>query len=191
MKIVLASNNDNKLREIREILSQYGFEVISQREAGVNIEAEENGSTFEENAAIKARAVYDILGMPVIADDSGLCVDYLNGAPGIHSARYAEVGSRRKKVLSQLEGVPDEKRSAKFVCVICYIDEKGTEHYFNGECVGRISRENRGEGGFGYDPIFMYGDKTFAQMSPEEKNKISHRGNALRALEEYFKEKKG
>ncbi|MGN1134299.1 MAG: RdgB/HAM1 family non-canonical purine NTP pyrophosphatase [Oscillospiraceae bacterium] len=189
MKIILASNNKNKLREIKEILGPFGLEVISQSQAGADIEVEENGLTFEENSALKARAIYDMFKMPVIADDSGLTVDYLDGAPGIYSARYAEPGKRCLKVLSQLENVPDEKRTAAFVCVICYIDEKGKEHFFRGECKGRISRAKRGENGFGYDPIFVYGDgeKTFAELSAEYKNKVSHRANALKKLSDYFK----
>lgn len=187
MKIVLASNNKDKLAEIRKILPAPEFEILSQKEAGADIEAEENGSSFAENAAIKARAAYNILHMPVIADDSGLCVDYLNGAPGIYSARYAEKGQRRKKVLGELEGIPDEKRGAEFVCAICFIDSSGNEHIFEGKCRGKIGYENRGNGGFGYDPIFMVGEKSFAELSPEEKNAVSHRGNALRMLEEYVR----
>ena len=179
MKIILTSNNKNKLREFREILEPGGFEVLSQSEAGIDAEAEENGSTFEENARIKARAVYDRLKMPVIADDSGLEVDALGGAPGVRSARYAEVGHRRERVLRELEGVPYEKRTARFVCVICYIDEGGCEHFARGECEGHIGFENRGENGFGYDPIFMYGDRSFAEITAEEKNKVSHRAAAL------------
>lgn len=186
MKIVLASNNENKLREIREILSPYGFEVISQSEAGVEGEAEENGKTFAENAYIKAEMAYKITGLPVIADDSGLEVDALNGAPGIYSARYAEEGKRCNKILSEMSGVPDEKRTAAFVCVICYIGENGEEHYFRGECHGKIGYEKRGTYGFGYDPIFYVGDRSFAEISSEEKNKISHRANALAKLEEYL-----
>ncbi|MGN1113635.1 MAG: RdgB/HAM1 family non-canonical purine NTP pyrophosphatase [Oscillospiraceae bacterium] len=189
MKIILASNNKNKLREIREILEPLGLEVISQSQAGADIEVEENGSTFEENSALKAKAIYEMFKTPVIADDSGLTVDYLNGAPGIYSARYAEPGKRCLKVLSQLENVPDEKRGASFVCVICYIDENGTEHFFRGECKGKISYEKRGRNGFGYDPIFVYGNenKTFAELSADYKNKVSHRANALQKLSDYFK----
>ena len=132
-----------------------------------------------------------MMKLPVIADDSGLTVDYLDGAPGIYSARYAEPGKRCAKILSELDGVPDEKRTAAFVCVICYIDMDGERHFFRGECKGRISHGKRGENGFGYDPIFVYGegDKTFAQLSAEIKNKVSHRANALEKLVEYFKTK--
>lgn len=190
MKTVLASNNKNKLREFREILEPLGWEVISQSEAGVDTEAEENGATFEENAYIKAKAAYEVTGLPVIADDSGLCVDALGGEPGVYSARYAEVGKRRAKVLEKLAGVPDEKRTAQFVCALCFIDENGEKHIFRGECEGRIGYENRGTNGFGYDPIFMVGDKSFAELSPDEKNAVSHRGNALRMFRKYMSERK-
>lgn len=184
MKIILASNNKNKLREFREILEPAGFEVVSQSEAGADIEVEETGTTFEENAYLKAKAIYDMMKLPVIADDSGLEVDALNGAPGIYSARYAEEGKRCARVLSELEGVPDEKRTARFICCICYIDENGEKHVVKGACEGRIGYEKRGTNGFGYDPIFMYGDKSFAEISAEEKNRVSHRSEALRLFKE-------
>lgn len=183
MKIILASNNAGKLREFKSILEPYGCEVIPQSEAGVNEEAEENGSSFEENAYIKAELAHRLTGLPVIADDSGLEVDYLDGEPGIYSARYAEPGKRCDKILEKLNGVPDEKRTARFVCVICRIDERGEASYFRGECEGRIGYEKRGTNGFGYDPIFMCGEKSFAELSSEEKNHISHRAKALEKLE--------
>lgn len=186
MKIILASNNKDKLSEIKNMLDPLRFEIISQSEAGIDFEADETGRTFEENARIKARAVYDALNAPVIADDSGLETDYLNGEPGIYSARYAPEGERRKTLLSKLEGVPYEKRSARFVCCICYIDGGGRETVFRGTCEGHIGFEIRGEGGFGYDSVFMYGDKTFAEISSEEKNKISHRAGALKKLKEFL-----
>ncbi len=186
MKIILASNNKNKLREVREILEPIGIDVISQSEAGVDIEAEETGKTFEENAYIKAKAVYDIKKLPVIADDSGLEIDALNGAPGIYSARYAEPGHRREKVLNEMINIPDEKRTANFTCCICYIDNDGNAHYFTGKVFGKIGYESRGTNGFGYDPIFMYGDKTFAELTAEEKNSVSHRADALKKLKEFF-----
>lgn len=187
MKIILASNNANKLREFRNILEPLGYEVITQREAGADIEAEETGTTFEENAYIKAKAAYDLTGLPVIADDSGLVVDALGGEPGIYSARYAEEGKRCVKVLSKLEGVPDEKRTARFVCALCYIDENGDAFAVNGICEGKIGYEKRGTNGFGYDPIFMYGDRSFAELSAEEKDSVSHRAKALQAFEEHMK----
>lgn len=188
MKLVLASNNENKLKEVKAVLEKYDFEVVSQKEAGVNVEVDETGTTFEENAYLKAMEIYKTLHIPVISDDSGLEVDYLEGRPGIYSARYAEVGKRRDKVLSELEGVPDEKRTARFVCVICYIDNNGEVHYFRGTADGKIGFEKRGENGFGYDSIFYVGDKSFAEISSEEKNKISHRAAALTLLEEYLED---
>ena len=188
MKIVLATNNKNKLREVREILEPTGIEVVSQSEAGADIEVEENGKTFAENAYLKAKAVFDLTGLPVIADDSGLEVDALNGAPGVFSARYAPEGQRKKRLLEELENVPDEKRGANFTCCICYIDSKGKERYFTGKVFGTIGYENRGTNGFGYDPIFMYGDRSFAEMSAEEKNEISHRASALKQLKNFFRE---
>lgn len=186
MKIILASNNANKLREVREILSPAGIDVISQSEAGADIEVEENGKTFAENAYLKAKAVYDLTGLPVIADDSGLEVDALDGAPGVMSRRFAPDGQRRKRILAKLENVPDDKRGAAFVSCICYIDSRGKARYFTGKVFGKIGYENRGTNGFGYDPIFMYGKRSFAEMSAEEKNEVSHRADALRKLKEYF-----
>lgn len=190
MKLILASNNKDKLREFKEILEPLGFEVKSQREEGIVLEAEENGTTFAENSYIKAKALYDIAGCAVVADDSGLEVDYLGGEPGVYSARYGgdevdDIG-RCYLVLDKLKGVPDEKRTARFVAVITYINEKGESAQFKGTIEGRIGYERIGEHGFGYDPIFMVGDKSTAELDPEEKNAISHRGKALRALKEYL-----
>ena len=194
MKIILASNNKNKITELKQILSPLGYEVISQSEAGVNVEVEENGTTFEENSMIKAKAVYEISKMAVIADDSGLEVDYLDKAPGVYSHRYAGENAsdkdRCKKILSELQGVPDEKRTARFVCVISYIDSSGNTSVLRGECEGHIGREMKGDNGFGYDPIFMIGDRSFAEISSEEKNKISHRADALKKLTEKLKGEK-
>ena len=187
MKIILASNNKNKLREFKNILEPLGYEVLTQSEAGADIEAEETGTTFEENAYIKAKAAYDITHLPVIADDSGLEVDALGGEPGIYSARYAEEGKRCAKVLSKLEGVPDEKRTARFICAVCYINEKGESFTVKGVCEGKIGYEKRGTNGFGYDPIFMYGDRSFAELSAEEKDSVSHRADALRKFEKRIK----
>lgn len=191
MKIILASNNKNKILEFKQILSPLGYDVISQSEAGVNIEVEENGTTFEENSMIKAKAVYDIAKMAVIADDSGLEVDYLDKAPGVYSHRYAGENAtdkdRCRKILSELEGVSDDKRTARFVCVISYIDNNGNASVLKGECEGTIGREMKGDNGFGYDPIFMIGDRSFAEISADEKNSISHRANALKKLTEKLK----
>lgn len=194
MKIILASNNKNKIFELKQILSPLGYEIISQSEAGVNIEVEESGTTFEENSMIKAKAIYEISKMPVIADDSGLEVDYLGKAPGVYSHRYAGENAtdkdRCKKILNELDGVSDEKRTARFVCVISYINSNGNASVMRGECEGFIGKEMKGDNGFGYDPIFMIGDRSFAEISSEEKNTISHRANALKKLTEKLKGEK-
>lgn len=188
-KVVMATNNANKLREVREILSPLGFEVFSQSEVNVSVEPDENGTTFKENSHIKARAVYDALAekMAVIADDSGLCVDYLGGKPGVYSARYAPKGEECEKLLSELEGVEPEKRTAHFVCGITFLDEHGKAAYIEGKLDGEIALEKRGENGFGYDPVFLYNYRTLAEMTAEEKNEISHRGKALIVLSELLK----
>ncbi len=190
MKVVMATNNQNKLREAREILSPLGIEVLSQQEAGANVEPDENGETFADNALIKAKAVYDIVKMPVFADDSGLCVDALGGAPGVHSARYAPKGEECRKLLHEMQNVPDESRRAYFQCTIAYIDENGSG-IMSASCVGKIGYEERGTNGFGYDPVFLYNGKTLAEMTSEEKNAISHRGAALRLLYEVYQERYG
>ncbi len=195
MKAVLASNNKNKLRELKEILSPMGFDVISQSEAGIDIEVEENGTTFEENSLIKAKAIHDILpDACVIADDSGLEVDYLGKAPGVYSHRYAGENAMDKdrcdKILSELEGVDDEKRTARFVCAVQFISSDGKVITARGTCEGRIGHKPVGENGFGYDPIFMVGDKSMAELSSDEKNRISHRADALNKLVELLKEEK-
>lgn len=189
-KLVMATNNANKLREVREILSPLGIEVISQREAGAECNPEENGVTFEENAYIKAKAVYDIVKLPVIADDSGLCVDALDGRPGVYSARYAPKGEECAKLLDEMKDVSDDKRQAHFACSIVYIDAE-MHDCFDGYCSGKIGYEERGENGFGYDPVFEYGGKTLAEMTAEEKNSISHRAMALKELYKFLKERQG
>ena len=189
-KLVMATNNANKLREAKEILAPLGIEVLSQREAGADCDPEENGSTFAENALIKAKAVYEAVNLPTIADDSGLCVDAMDGRPGVHSARYAPKGEECAKLLCEMKGVPDEDRGAAFKCTICFIDESG--HYeFTGSCKGSIGYEMRGSNGFGYDPVFMVNNRTMAELSAEEKNEISHRGAALRELYRFLKERNG
>lgn len=190
IKMILATKNMHKLREFREILEPLGCHVISQDEAGIDVDPEETGDTFEENSAIKARAVYEIAKCAVIADDSGLEVDALGGEPGVHSARYGGTRDDRLHndlVLEKLSGVPDEKRTARFVCAITYIDENGKESSFLGKFEGRIGYKELGENGFGYDPIFMVGDVSSAEMSPDEKNAVSHRGKALRLLAEHIR----
>lgn len=188
-KLVMATNNENKLREVRQILSPLGIEVISQKNAGADVNPDENGNTFSENAYIKAKAVYDIVKLPVIADDSGLCVDCLGGKPGIYSARYAPKGQECEKLLDEMKDVPESERSAKFVCSIAFIDENGKSKSLSGECHGFIGFEKKGTNGFGYDPIFMYGDKSFAEISSDEKNKVSHRAKALESLYKLLKER--
>ncbi len=182
MKIIAATKNKNKIKEFGEILK--GFQIISQEEAGVDIDVEETGTTFEENSYLKAKAIFDATGTPAIADDSGLEVDALGGEPGIYSARYGGEGlddkGRVKLLLKNMENIPDEKRTARFVCAITYIDEKKTIKA-RGTCEGFITHAPSGENGFGYDPVFFVKkfQKTLAEVSPEEKNSISHRGKAL------------
>ena len=179
-EIIAATNNKGKLAELKKILGARGFTVISQSEAGIELEVEETGTTFEENALLKARAIYEITKKPVISDDSGLEVDYLGGEPGVYSAVYAEPGKRRAKILEKLSGAPYEKRGARFVSCIVYINERGEEQVFFGTCGGKIGFENKGENGFGYDPIFEIRDGvTLAMLTDDEKNAISHRGKAL------------
>ncbi len=185
MKLILASNNKNKLREFRQIVKDLPIELISQKEAGCDFEVEETGTTFEENAFLKASAVTNATGCAAVADDSGLCVDALNGEPGIYSARYglgheASDTERYQYLLKKLEGI--ENRSARFVCCICCTFPDGRVLKSRGECEGEILLRPEGDGGFGYDPVFhpLCTEKGMAQLTPEEKNAISHRGNALR-----------
>jgi XTP/dITP diphosphohydrolase len=193
MNVILASNNAGKIREMQQILAPFGMEVLSQKQAGVDVAVEETGTTFAENAALKAAAVFQRLGCPVIADDSGLVVDALDGAPGVYSHRFAGEDAtdaqRCQKILDALQDVPAAQRTARFQCVICYIDATGAQQFFTGSCEGHIGTVPRGENGFGYDPIFCYGSKTLAEMTDEEKNQISHRGNALRLFQKYLKER--
>lgn len=188
MTFILASNNENKLAELRRILLPLGLNVISAKEATAGeLEVEETGETFEENARLKAMAFMEETGLAAIGDDSGLMVDALDGAPGIYSARYAGEGAsndaRIAKLLDNLKGVPEEKRAAKVVSAICCVFPDGREVTVRGECHGRIGFAPVGENGFGYDPVFISeSGKTFAQLTSAEKDKISHRGNALRKL---------
>lgn len=196
-KIVMATNNANKLLEVREILSPLGIDVVSQAEAGISCDPEENGSSFSENSEIKAKAVYNAYAekkhgnIAVIADDSGLCVDVLDGRPGVYSARYAPKGQECTRLLDEMNDIPDERRTARFICDITYINVYGEDFHFEGICEGRISREKLGENGFGYDPVFMYGGRTLAEMTSEEKNNISHRAKALGSLYKFLKERQG
>lgn len=191
MKLIIASNNKGKIREYKQILEPLGFEVLSQSEAGIDLEAEETGTTFAENSAIKARAIFGMTDCAVLADDSGLSVDALNGEPGVYSARYGGLetsAERSALVLEKLGNVPEDKRGARFVCNIHLILPDGREITAEGECSGRIGYEPRGNNGFGYDPIFMYGSLSFAEIPAEEKNKLSHRAAALADLREKLKE---
>lgn len=186
MKWVVATSNPGKLREFRAIFDAYGLELIAKDEAGVLEDPEETGTTFEENALIKARACAAACGLPTVADDSGMTVDALGGAPGIYSARYAEPGHRKERVLRELENVPDEERGGAFYCAIACVIPGVCEFTVSGECRGLIAHEPAGLGGFGYDPIFFvpeYG-KTFGEIPAEIKNQISHRALALAALRE-------
>ncbi len=194
MKLVLASKNKKKLAEMQEILSALGVEVVMEADVGVDVDVEETGTTFAENAALKARAVCQASGLPAIADDSGLCVDALNGAPGVYSARYGgeeidDVG-RYQLLLNNMRGQLD--RRCGFVSAICCAFPNGDEITARGECRGTLAYAPAGENGFGYDPIFFVPEmkKTFAQLTAEEKNQISHRGRALcefkNKLEEYL-----
>ena len=190
MKLVLATNNPGKVKEFARILEPLGIEVITQKQAGADLHVEENGETFAENARLKAMAVYRATGLPTVADDSGLCVDALDGKPGVYSARwygedtpYAEKNAR---LIAELEDVPQEKRTARFVCAIAAAFPDGTMKTVRAAMEGRIGYEEKGENGFGYDPIFYlpeYGC-TSAELSMEEKNKISHRGKALRLIKD-------
>lgn len=195
MEVIAATHNKNKLREFREILEPLGFKIITQSEAGVDIEPEETGTTFAENAMIKAKAIHEATGKAAIADDSGLCVDALNGEPGVYSARYGtpdlDDKARLELVLKKMENVPTEKRTARFMCSIAFVDSDGGEITATGTVEGILTEEARGENGFGYDPIFFVPklNKTFAEAAAEEKNGLSHRGCALREFENKIKNK--
>ena len=184
MKVILASKNQHKLVELSAILSQLGFEIALESEYGLDIDVEETGTTFEENSFLKAQAVMKASGFPVLADDSGLMVDALGGAPGVYSARYGNKSSDQERtafLLENMKTVPEEKRTAKFVCVITCLWPDGRKIVARGECPGRIAFQPHGENGFGYDPVFYLPekDKTYAQLSSNEKNAISHRARAL------------
>ena len=194
-KIILASNNKGKIKEVKEICKDMQVEIVSMKEAGIDIDIEENGTTFEENALIKAEAVMKLTGELTIADDSGLEVDYLNKEPGVYSARYmghdTSYDIKNNLLLDRLKGVPDEKRTARFVCAVAAAFPDGTTEVVRGTIEGRIGYEIAGEHGFGYDPIFYlpeYGCTT-AELDPEKKNELSHRGKALRAMREIMEKK--
>ena len=193
MKIGVATKNAHKVKELSEMLSIDGIELVTLSDMGFTGEIEENGSTFAENALIKARAARDLYQLPALADDSGLCVDALDGAPGIYSARYASEDGENasdaanvEKLLEKLKGIPSGERTARFVCAIALVLPDGTEKTVTGACEGVITSEVRGNGGFGYDPVFYYVPycKTFGEATEDEKNAVSHRANAVRLIKQ-------
>ncbi len=195
MKVVLASKNKHKLEEISKITQKFDMELVLESQLGVDIDVEETGSTFEENSYLKAEAVMKATGLPALADDSGIAMDALNGEPGIYSARYGFDDSlddwgRLQLLLKNTEQVPDDKRQAKFVCVITLVTPQGQTIQARGEVHGMLLRAPAGENGFGYDPIFYYPPlgKSLAQVTAEEKNQVSHRANALKVFYEKLKE---
>ena len=197
-KLILATSNKDKAREIAEILEGTPFVVTTMKEEGFDPDIVEDGKTFEENALIKARAVHALAnGAYVMADDSGLCIDALDGAPGIYSARFCGEDStypeKFAKIFEMLKDVPEEKRTAKFVCSIAVVRPDGSEFTVRGEICGVLHEKPMGDGGFGYDPIFYVPEfgMTTAQMTKEQKNSISHRGKASRAMAEKLKEELG
>ena len=195
MKVVLASKTKHKLEEISQITEKFGMELVLESDLGVDIDVEETGSTFEENSFLKAEAVMKATGLPALADDSGIAVDALNGEPGIYSARYGfdeslDDWGRLQLLLKNTEQVPDERRQAKFVCVITLVTPQQEIIQARGEVHGMLLRTPAGQGGFGYDPIFYYPPlgKSLAELTPEEKNQVSHRANALQVFYQKLKE---
>ena len=195
MKMVLVSKNPHKLVEIQKIVERFDIQLVLESELGVDIDVEETGTTFEENSLLKAKAVMEATGLPALADDSGIAVDALNGAPGVYSARYGfddtlDDWGRLQLLLKNTENVPDGQRQAQFVCVITLMTPEGQMIQARGEVHGELLRAPAGTGGFGYDPIFYYPPlgKTLAEVAPEEKNQVSHRARALKVLYEKMKE---
>ena len=184
MKFVIATHNQGKVVEFKRMLEPMGIEVVTAQLS----EPEETGKTFMENAFIKAEAACKETGLPAVADDSGLCVDYLDGAPGIYSARFAQPGKRRLTVLEKLQGVPAEQRGAHFVSAVCCVFPNGDRIDAEGKCYGTIASQSRGENGFGYDSIFVQDGRTFGEMTDEEKDARSHRGKAFAEFEEKLRE---
>lgn len=188
-EFLIATHNMKKRDELYRILSPLGIDVKTADQLGIEItDVEETGETFYENALLKAQSGCEESGMPCVADDSGLAVDYIAGAPGVYSARFSgghgNDEANNKKLLKILSDVPVEERTARFVSVVCCVFPNGDVISARGECNGYIGFEPKGDGGFGYDPVFMVGDKSFAELSPEQKDGLSHRGNALRLLAE-------
>ena len=190
--LILATRNPGKVRELADALRRFGFDVRPLPDDFPEIE--ETGTTFEQNALLKAHAVADTLGLPALADDSGLEVDALNGAPGVYSARYAGDGhdsaANNAKLLREMENIPDERRAARFVCAICAVFGEVDIVRCEGACEGTIARRLHGQNGFGYDPLFMVGERSFAELDGPAKDAISHRGRALAALYEKLKDRK-
>lgn len=193
--IIVASRNKKKILELQSILQDFGMRAVARDDAGIpEFEIEEDGNTFEENSHKKAKAILDISGKITIADDSGLCVDALDGRPGVYSARYAGINAsdadNNRRLLDELQDIPTDERGAEFVSVITMLFPDGREIVARGECRGKIDFQEHGDGGFGYDPLFVPAgySQSFAELSPEEKNKISHRGRALCILYEKLRE---
>ena len=187
MQVFIATKNHNKLKELERILKPMGFEVLSENDLEKPLpEVEETGTTYEKNALLKAHSGFETTGLITVADDSGLSVDILDGAPGLYSARYSGTGatyaSNNEKLLAALKDVPREKRTATFVSAIACVFPDGREFTVRGECKGYVAEKCSGEGGFGYDPLFVCEAGCYAEMTPEEKDRVSHRGNALRAF---------
>ncbi len=197
MRYILATHNQDKIIEMTRILQPLGIEAVIDRDLGIALpEVEETGTTFAENAYLKAASACAATGLPAIADDSGIVVDALNGAPGVYSARYGGEGlddrGRNKLLLSELEGVPTAQRTAHYACAICCVFPDGRAPITaEGTMDGVIDTFEHGNGGFGYDPLFLVGEKTVAELTAEEKDEISHRGNALRAFRDILKEQLG
>lgn len=192
MKVFIATKNHHKLTELERILVPMGFEVLSENDLDKPLpEVDETGTSYEENALLKAHSGLRVTGLITVADDSGLSVDFLDGAPGLYSARYSGMGasyaSNNEKLLAALDGVPYEKRTATFVSAIACAFPDGREFTVRGECKGFVAEECHGDGGFGYDPLFICDAGCYAEMTPEEKDRVSHRGNALRAFKEELK----
>ncbi len=191
MQIVVATRNEGKVREIADLTAQLNITFLSMNAFPEIPDVEEDGFTFEDNALKKAQTISEATGLPTLADDSGLVVNALNGRPGVHSSRYAGENAsdedKYRKILHEMRNVSDELRTARFVCVLAFVSPDGARHVFHAECEGFITREPRGAGGFGYDPIFFYepAGMTFGEMSREDKNKVSHRGNALRMFADW------
>ncbi len=192
MKVFIATKNHHKLTELERILVPMGFEVLSENDLDKPLpEVDETGTSYEENSLLKAHSGLRVTGLITVADDSGLSVDYLDGAPGLYSARYSGMGasyaSNNEKLLAALDGVPYEKRTATFVSAIACAFPDGREFTVRGDCKGFVAEECHGDGGFGYDPLFICDAGCYAEMMPEEKDRVSHRGNALRAFKEELK----